>query len=228
MRRHITAALLGTAALLTGATLSSAADLSVRRTVTRPAEIMTPVPAWSWTGFYGGANVGYAWSSGSDPAFTSNMSGVIGGGQLGYNWQTGMFVIGIESDFQGSDQHRTDTGTLGGAAYTVDRRIPWFATLRGRAGITTGPVLFYVTGGGAWMNYQLSSTTAGMPTVSDNATTTAWTVGGGAEWMFAPRWSAKLEYLFLDGRDRSVVLNGNTFTGRARDNIVRVGVNYHF
>ena len=152
------------------------------------------------------------------------MNGVIGGGQLGYNWQTGMFVIGIEGDFQGSDQHRTDTGTIGGVAYTVDRRIPWLATLRGRVGVTTGPVLFYFTGGGAWLNYQLSSTTAGFATATDNATTTAWTIGGGAEWMFAPRWSAKFEYLFLDGRDRSVVLNGNTFTGLWRDNIVRVGV----
>jgi outer membrane immunogenic protein len=228
MLRRFTAALLATAALAGTASLASAADLSVRRSITRTPEIITAAPAWTWTGFYGGVNVGYAWSSGSDPNFTSNMSGVIGGGQLGYNWQTGMFVLGIEGDFQGSDQHRSDTGVLGGLTYTVDRRIPWFATLRGRAGITTGPMLFYFTGGGAWLNYQLTSTTAGFGSVSDNATTTAWTIGGGAEWMFAPRWSAKLEYLYLDGRDRSVVLNGNTFTGRARDNVVRVGVNYHF
>ncbi len=226
MRRHIARVLLGTAALAGACSLASAADIAVLRAAP-PPPILTPVPVLTWTGFYGGVNLGYGWSSGSDPSFTTNMGGVIGGGQLGYNWQTGNFVLGIEGDFQGSDQHRTDTGAIGATTYTVDRRIPWFATLRGRAGVTTGPVLFYFTGGGAWLNYQLSSTSGAM-TVSDNATTTAWTLGGGVEWMFAPRWSAKAEYLFLDGRNRSVTLLGNTFTGHARDNIVRVGVNYHF
>jgi outer membrane immunogenic protein len=227
MLKRFATGLLAGAAIVGGISMASAADLSVRTRTAAPAPVYAPVPALTWTGFYGGVNVGYGWSSGADPNFTSNMGGVIGGGQLGYNWQTGMFVVGIEGDFQGSDQHHTDTGTIGGTPFTVDRRIPWFGTLRGRVGVTTGPVLFYFTGGGAWLNYQLSSTSGGT-TVSDNATTTAWTIGGGAEWMFAPKWSAKLEYLFLDGRDRSVTLLGNTFTGRARDNVVRVGINYHF
>jgi outer membrane immunogenic protein len=226
MLKRVTILLLASAAVAASASLASAADLSVRRQQTTAAPIIVP-PALTWTGFYVGANVGYGWSSGSDPSFTSDLNGVIGGGQLGYNWQTGPLVIGIEGDFQGSGQHRSDTGTIGATTYTVDRRIPWFATLRGRIGYAPGPLMFYFTGGGAWLNYELSSTAAGT-TVSDNATTTAWTIGGGAEWMFAPKWSAKLEYLYLDGRDRSVTLLGNTFTGRARDNIIRVGVNYHF
>jgi opacity protein-like surface antigen len=48
------------------------------------------------------------------------------------------------------------------------------------------------------------------------------------EYMFMPKWSAKLEYLFIDTDDTSATLFGTTVTGRARDNIVRVGVNYHF
>ncbi len=31
-----------------------------------------------------------------------------------------------------------------------------------------------------------------------NNTRTGWTAGGGVEWMFAPHWSAKLEYLYFD------------------------------
>ena len=46
--------------------------------------------------------------------------------------------------------------------------------------------------------------------------------------MFLPKWSAKLEYLYIDTDDTSVTLFGTTFTGRARDNVVRAGVNYHF
>ena len=40
--------------------------------------------------------------------------------------------------------------------------------------------------------------------------------------------SAKLEYLYLDTGDTSVTLFGTTFSGRAKDNIVRAGLNYHF
>jgi outer membrane immunogenic protein len=46
--------------------------------------------------------------------------------------------------------------------------------------------------------------------------------------MFAPRWSTKLEYLYIDTGNTSVTLFGLPFTGRAKDNIVRVGMNYHF
>lgn len=41
--------------------------------------------------------------------------------------------------------------------------------------------------------------------------------------MFVPRWSAK-----LDTDSVSVILFGVPFTGRARDHIVRTGVNYPF
>ena len=37
----------------------------------------------------------------------SNVNGVIGGGQAGYNWQFQNWLIGLEGDFQGSDEHST-------------------------------------------------------------------------------------------------------------------------
>ena len=77
------------------------------------------------------------------------------------------------------------------------------------------------------MNYQLD-VTANSVTASSDTSKAAWTVGGGVEWMFLPKWSAKLEYLFIDTDDTNVTLFGTTFTGRARDNVVRAGVNYHF
>jgi outer membrane immunogenic protein len=73
-------------------------------------------------------------------------------------------------------------------------------------------------------------------------TRAGWTVGGGVEWMFAPRWSVKAEYLYYDlgSRDlnfaftihdnnsnRSATFNSATnidFKG----SIARVGINYHF
>jgi outer membrane immunogenic protein len=197
-----------------------AADLPVKA----PRSMMTQESAMSWTGFYVGANLGYGWASASIPGVGSNdLTGIVGGGQLGYNWQTGPLVFGVEGDFQGTGESRSDTA-LG---VTVDQKLPWFATARGRLGYAWGPAMLYVTGGGAWVNYKIDATAGGL-SASSNTTQFAWTVGGGVEWMFAPNWSTKLEYLYMDTGDTDVTLFGTTFTGRAKNNVVRVGVNYHF
>lgn len=220
MSRYLRSALLGATALAVGSSWAYAADLPVKAPAAAP--IYAP-PVATWTGFYLGPNVGWGWARVDASGVANDLNGVIGGGQIGYNWQTGNFLIGIEGDFQGSAQSRSDTV----GAFTVDQRIPWFATLRGRIGYVAGPVLIYFTGGGAWANYKLEVSSGGT-TVSDDATKTAWTIGGGVEWMFIPKWSAKVEYLYMDTGERSVDLFGSTFTGRARDNIIRVGLNYHF
>lgn len=212
--------------LAVSATLVSAglaADLGVK---TAAAPVYMP-PAWTWTGFYVGPNLGYAWGNTSAGGISSNLTGVIGGGQLGYNWQTGPLVLGVEGDFQGSSQSRDDTGVIGGTTFSVEQRMPWFATLRGRIGYAQDAWMIYFTGGAAWLDYHISASALGT-SVSSDTTKTAWTVGAGVEWMFIPRWSAKLEYLYMDGGDTSVTLLGTTFSGRARDNIIRAGVNYHF
>jgi outer membrane immunogenic protein len=127
MRKLVIAAIAGTS-VLTGIVTVRAADMAVKA---RPmAE-----PAYSWTGFYIGANAGGAWSpsNGSSdfgplfppfailppvtPVFTvipgqlatlgatGNSSGFIGGGQIGYNWQVQRFVLGVEADAVGTDLH---------------------------------------------------------------------------------------------------------------------------
>jgi len=56
-------------------------------------------------------------------------------------------------------------------------------------------------------------------------------LGGGVEWAFWDRWSAKAEYLYMDlGRGPVVPLTPlvNLNAGRMIDNVGRVGVNYHF
>src|SRR5579862_8868434 len=109
------------AALMVAGTLAAqAADLPTRKEA--PAPVFVP-PPFTWTGFYIGLNAGGIWPSGSrsatlfDPdagidggflnaAFPgglgSQSAGFIGGGQAGYNWQTGAFVLGIETDFDGT------------------------------------------------------------------------------------------------------------------------------
>ena len=68
--------------------------------------------------------------------------------------------------------------------------LPYVGTLRGRAGyLVTPTLLLHTTAGFAYDGvdaWGVANTRAG------------WTVGAGAEWMFAQNWSAKLEYLFAD------------------------------
>lgn len=192
-----------------------------------PVQPIAPVQMYNWTGFYVGVNLGGGWTNTSSGSINSDLSGVIGGGQLGYNWQAGQILLGIEGDFQGSSQRSSGSATIGGIGFSGESKIPWFATLRGRLGYVSGPWLIYATGGGAWINYELDITAPG-GSVSDHTTKSGWTVGGGVEWMFVPNWSAKLEYLYLDTDTTSVTLFGTTFDARAKQNIVRAGLNYHF
>jgi outer membrane immunogenic protein len=112
MRRGKVCQLLLSCAALTGCLSASAfaADLSIRR-----APVYAP---FTWTGFYGGVNVGYGWGdpqitsfavskigSGATDVLNSAAAGTsnsarsaLGGFQAGYNLQTGSWVYGVETD----------------------------------------------------------------------------------------------------------------------------------
>ena len=213
------------AALSCAAVSALAADLPPRPA---PAQAVY-APVFSWTGFYVGANAGYGWGQLNDPTGTSTekLNGAIVGGQVGYNYQMGNFVLGFEGDGQASWMNKTVSGTVGGIALTVKDELPWFATLRARAGFAFDRHLLYVTGGAAWVNIKTSATALGT-TISANDTATAWTVGGGWEWMFVDRWSAKAEYLYVDTGNTTITLFGVPLSGSGHAHIARLGVNYHF
>jgi outer membrane immunogenic protein len=180
-------------------------------------------------------------------------TGVTGGAQLGYNWQIGSLVTGLEADIQGSDIKGSTraTPTLAGTAIpnsvavlSSEQKLSWFGTVRGRLGVTVTPdLLLYGTGGLAYGHVDASANSqsdGGLETpASVSKTKVGWTAGAGAEWMFAHNWSAKLEYLYIDlgsgsafGDLNRVELQflhpGAGYTWRFRENIARVGVNYHF
>ncbi len=121
---------------------------------------------------------------------------------------------------------------------------PWFGTVRGRVGFTPDAArqwMFYVTGGLAFGEADYSFTwsnpggAAGRQaySLSNNQTLWGWVVGGGIEAVLSARWTAKLEYLYLDLGAQSintVDIDGAPFNvnNAVRDQILRVGVNYHF
>ena len=143
------------AALIAGA--ASAADLPSRKA----APVYAPLPpAFSWTGLYGGVNIGYTFGNGDQDrggALTSvgaatgtagwtvpsSLNGVTGGGQVGFNYQFNPWlVVGLEADIQASDAHAQTSGagafdSLGQAvALTGNKSVDWFGTARARIGVT--------------------------------------------------------------------------------------------
>jgi outer membrane immunogenic protein len=200
-----------------------AADMPVKA----PPAPYIPAPVWNWTGFYIGVNLGGTWADTNSENFTGDMSGVVGGGQIGYNWQINNVLLGVEGDFNGTSLKNDTNLSIAGIPFSTSGKLPWFATARGRLGWVDGPWLVYATGGAAWVNFEADVSAPG-GTISDHTTKTGWTAGGGVEWMFLPKWSAKLEYLFVDTDTTEVTLFGTTFDARARQNIVRAGLNYHF
>jgi outer membrane immunogenic protein len=229
---------------------ASAADLPARMAVKAPPP---PPPMFNWTGFYLGVNIGGSWGHQDDSLVGlltngNNVNGVIGGGQIGYNWQGygSPWVFGVEADFQGSGQRASGSfvipagiGALPipGSNIAYEERLDWFGTLRGRIGWAMGDqgrFLPYITGGLAYgqNNFNGAGTAAGVP-VAFNASHTdvGWTVGAGIEWAMWDRWSAKLEYLYIDfGNGPSVALAPGfaLTTNHLTDNIGRVGLNYRF
>lgn len=187
-------------------------------------------------------------------------TGFIGGGQIGCNYQTGQFVLGAEVDAQytglkGSRAAVSLGNTNGGPATIVPGAISesfdakWLSTFRGRAGIAAGPALFYVTGGAAIANVTFNDqlcfgVTAAIPgcnTSSVNSSRLGWAFGGGIEYMFAPNWTVKGEWLYVDlGTTSATSLftataGGNPFPNatithnhRFTENIGRIGLNYKF
>lgn len=203
----------------------------------------------------GGGGLGSFIAAGAIPtSVSSSYSGFIGGGQIGYNWQAGYWVFGLEADIDGiSAKSNATVGPVTVPGFvpittTYSREIDWLSTFRGRIGVTAAPsFLLYATGGLAVGEVKIgnallcptcappSATEAGTANTATN-TSAGWTVGAGAEWMFAPHWSLKAEYLYVDlGNHSSAITytygaNVSTLTSTVRDtvNIARGGINFKF
>ena len=66
-------------------------------------------------------------------------------------------------------------------------------------------------------------------TSSDSHIHSGYTIGGGIEYMFAPNWSAKAEYMFTHVESQNYTVAGINFdSGTAEFSSVKVGINYHF
>ncbi len=173
-----TKTILGTIALAALSTSALAADLPSRRAppVFAPPP---PVTAFSWTGYYIGANAGYAFdtdhtfntfgntpgqvatiANGTRPALVRDRSsGFTGGGEIGYNYQfansayfggTGGVVVGIEADAAYDGPASNTNIVSGGLLSQFHSRTEFVGTVRGRLGYAFQNFLVYGTGGFAY------------------------------------------------------------------------------
>jgi outer membrane immunogenic protein len=224
--------LLATVALVAlGATVPAlAADLGARGPYTKAPAYAAPI--YNWTGFYIGAHLGGAFAG--DNSFSGSGGSFLGGLQAGADYQFApSWVIGVEAQYSwlGSDNGSTrfPLGTL------VSSNSDQIGSVTGRLGYTWGPALLYAKGGYAWRDgNNLSVTNAGGVPVAfttNGNNRDGYTVGAGLEYMFAPNWSAKVEYQYYNFGSTVFVAGPAEIVGvRFRDDehTVKAGLNYRF
>ena len=230
--------------------LASAADMPTKA----PPHVAPIAPEFNWNGFYVGAHVGYGWSTTDTDSFSvatgalagtasTDRSGWLGGGQVGFNWMFAQrWVLGIEGDIAGADIHDNAVNCSATGCAQSDTTANWLGTVRGRLGYAWNNWFLFATGGGAWVHHSTDRTiiaSTALPAAvgsvaSASGTDGGWTVGGGLEWGFAPHWSAKLDYLYIQ-YDGSSTFTYPAFPAADRRNestthlnVVRLGVNYLF
>jgi outer membrane immunogenic protein len=190
-----------------------------------------------------------------DPVIAANPNGFLGGLQAGYNYQFNSVLLGVESDLDWSDIQKKQTdirapAPFAGATFTTsgEQKLDMFGTVRGRLGWTLDNWLVYATAGLAYGHASLStltgSTTGGVfcsplgffdctsGSSSKMLTGSVW--GGGVEWNFTSKWSARVEYLYYNLGSISFTANNLSpfdpyhSSVEFRGNIARVGLNYSF
>jgi outer membrane immunogenic protein len=208
-----------------------------------PPVYVPPAPIFTWTGFYLGGQVGYAWGTQKADVLLPNGSilasnsaqGVIGGGHVGYNYQVNQWVLGVEGSVDGTSISKTFTRTVGFAApfdVTYKTEAPIQGSIRGRLGVAWDRVLLYATGGAAFAGVDATYTSP-FRSVSKSSTRVGWTVGGGIEYAVTNNWSIRAEYRYSDFGSFSTSPEGVfgtpvTINRRFTQNQVQGGFTYHF
>jgi outer membrane immunogenic protein len=206
------------------------------------------MPAYDWTGFYLGGNLGAAngTSSFSDSLrstiSSSNPASFIGGGQFGVNYQfhTGL-VVGAEAMFDWLANEPTNFTAsnlrAGTAAGTINNR--WTTTVTGKVGFAWDRLLGYGKVGGAWVGQTNNALTVGATSagLSGSSSGAGWTAGAGLEWAFAGNWSLRAEYDFIGLQAQNLTVSRTPATRFAADTIsftdrtiqmITLGLNYRF
>lgn len=217
-----------------------AADMAVKA---RPMAALAPVMTWTgfYFGINGGGAwmdgpsmtyrdlaIGdtvqaYAPSTVNPSSSTSGLVGV----HAGYNWQVApTWVIGIEADWDWTNLNASGTNNLVGATNSLGQtlgvlrdtvslqtKVNWLASVRGRLGYASSNWMLYGTGGVAFADMDFNASVNcvgpvnGAGTLCDapgqsirptgfNDTRVGWVAGAGLEFKPAANWIFGVEYLY--------------------------------
>ena len=229
------------------------------------------------SGFTGGAQIGYNYQVGEKVVIGFETD--IQGNSIRGNSSSNNFFTGASSGIYGTAT--ANASQTGYGLTTVNAGVDYLGTARARVGyLWNKELLIYGTGGlaygGAWANATNNSVAninitgsgfgfnnpasfvsqAYAGTTSANSLLVGYSVGGGAEWMFAPNWSLKAEALYWNLGNMNIsnsslasnsygsyttvtispsyqgvagagVIGGNTSVNY-QGIAARAGVNYHF
>jgi outer membrane immunogenic protein len=192
-----------------------AADLPARQAAVVPAEATANAPAFSWTGFYFGGELGWvranpkytpgAAISGA-PAVASSLpvsdkNGAIYGFLAGYSYQVDQFVFGVEGDLTGWTVGEVRSAPVFGEFITAKSK--WGGSIRGRFGYAVDHALLYINGGVAFASNKTYVPTTGY-SIGDSGTLWGWTLGGGLDYAFTNHWFAGLEYRYTQYESKTI------------------------
>lgn len=230
--------LFAVALVATSVGLSSAQAADIARPVYKAP---VAAPMFSWTGCYVGGHAGYGWGTSKfiDPVLGPfadfDSDGGVVGGQIGCDYQTGAWVFGLEGQGSWANLDGSGPDTLSVTGDTLESKITSIWSATARLGYAWDQSLLYVKGGWAGARGEfvgIAGTGAVFADVSSNFS--GWTIGGGWEQMFAPNWSWKVEYMYMDlgSRDTSTpdLLLGGTFQQNTEmtAQTLKFGINYRF
>lgn len=166
----------------------------------------SPGVAIDWSGLYVGLHGGYGWSK-QDTGLGSDIDvdGWLAGGHVGLQRQFDRWVLGIETSITGGDLEGSKT--ISGVA-DVKATVSDILMVTGRLGYAWRDRLFYVKGGYASADIDLSISTFG-GSLSSHSRVDGWTAGFGFERQITHNVSFGVEYNYIDLGAKSFTFAGS-------------------
>jgi outer membrane immunogenic protein len=186
--------------------ITHAADMAVK------APPMAPAPAFDWSGFYIGGDLGWQGSqmglssppaTGASLTYAPTHDSFAGGGFAGVQKQFGQFVLGIEGGYLAA----TGNGRLGatpaisiffpGGTGTAQASLRDVWNIGGRVGVAMSQWMPYLTGGYANGTFQFTAQNvapSAAATEVANSNNGGGYIGGGVDYAVTKNWIVGAEY----------------------------------
>lgn len=189
-------------------TSAAAADLNYGS----PYTVYQPLNAYSWAGPYLGGNVGYGWGSvENNPTQRPASSAACRPATTSRTAHPGCLV----------------SKPISRARRPMIGSRPGNSPIRGSARCAAAPATPSTTCCSTRPAVSPLANFAARPSACRRRTPMRASPSRGAEMGFAPNWSAKIEYLYVDLANSNFTITGGASNGYSFS-LVRAGINYHF